>query len=87
MADSLTFDDALTEVLLFLSELGMSRVLRPEQKEAICSPVHGSHLLAVLPTGSGKSLIFQLLIRVKQTLSSKTACFLPDRSKASCKIS
>ena len=28
-ADSLTFDDALTEALLFLSELAMSRVVRP----------------------------------------------------------
>ena len=45
----------------------------PEQKDAISSLVHGSDLLAVLPTGFGKSLIFQLLIRVKQILSSKTA--------------
>jgi len=44
IADSLTFDDALAEALLFLSELGMSRVLRPEQKEAISSLVHGSDL-------------------------------------------
>jgi len=82
-ADSLIFDDALTEALLFLSELTMSRVLRP----GISSLVHGSDLLAVFPTGFGKSLIFQLLIRVKQILSSKTACvILSVRSKASCKI-
>ena len=47
-------------------------MLRP----AISSLVHGSDLLAVLPTGFGKSLIFQLLIRVKQILSSKTACLI-----------
>ena len=40
MEDTLSFDAAL----LFLSELGMSRVLRPEQKEAISSLVHGSDL-------------------------------------------
>ena len=70
-------------MLLFLSELAMSRMLRPD----ISSLVHGSDLLAVLPTGFGKSLILQLLIRVKQILSSKTACvILSVRSKASCKI-
>lgn len=73
MADTLSFDAALAEALLFLSELGMSLILRPEQKEAISSLVHGRDLLAVLPTGSGKSLIFQLLIRVKQILSLKAA--------------
>ena len=76
MADSLSFDAALAEALLSISELGLSRVLRPEQKEAISSLVHGSDLLAVLPTGFGKSLIFQLFIRVKQILSSKAACVI-----------
>ena len=76
MADTLSFDAALAEALSFLSELGMSRVIRPEQKQAIYSPVRGSDLLAVLPTGSGKSLIFQLLIRVKQILSSNAACVI-----------
>ena len=76
MADTLSFDAALAEALLFLSELGMSCVLRPEQKEAISSLVHGSDLLAVLPTGFGKSLIFQLFISVKQILSSRAACVI-----------
>ena len=76
MADTLSFDAALAEALLFLSELGLSRVLRPEQKEAISSLVHGSDLLAVLPTGFGKSLIFQLFICVKQLLSSKAVCVI-----------
>ena len=76
MANTLSFDDALAEALSFLSELGMSRVLRPEKKEAIYSLVHGSDLLAVLPTGFGKSLIFQLLISVKQIVSSKAACVI-----------
>ena len=68
MADSLTFDAALEESLSFLSELGMSRQLRHEQKEAISTLVHGSDLLAVLPTGFGKSRIFQLLIRVQEII-------------------
>ena len=76
MADTQGFDAALEEALLFLSELDMSRVLRPEQKEAISSLVHGSDLLAVLPTGFGKSLIFQLFIRVTKILSSKAACVI-----------
>ena len=76
MADTLSLDDALAEALLFLSELVISHVLRPEQKEAISSLVHGKDLLAVLRTGFGKSLIFQLLIRVKQILSSKAACVI-----------
>ena len=66
MAHSLTIDAALEESLSFLSELGMSRQLHHEQKDAISTLVHGSDLLAVLPTGFGKSLIFQLLIRVQE---------------------
>ena len=49
-------------------------LLRHEQKEAISTLVHGSDLLAVLPTGFGKSLVFQLLIRVQEILSTKPAC-------------
>ena len=61
----------------------MSGVLRL----GISSLAHGSDLSAVLPTGFGKSLIFQLLIRVKQILSSKTACVIVSvLSKASWKI-
>jgi len=40
------------------------------------SLVHGSDLLAVLLTGFGKSLNFQLFIRVKQILSPKAACVI-----------
>ena len=74
MADSRTFNAALEESVSFLSELGMSRQLRHKQKEAISTLVHGSDLLAVLPTGFGKSLIFQLLIHVQEILLSKAAC-------------
>jgi ATP-dependent DNA helicase RecQ len=33
---------------------------RPGQEEAICSLQEGNHTLVVMPTGSGKSLIFQM---------------------------
>ena len=33
---------------------------RPGQAEAIQQVLHGQHTLVVMPTGSGKSLIYQL---------------------------
>ena len=51
------FDSALEEALQCLSQLGMSRGLRTEQTKAIHTLVSGGDLLAVLPTGFGKSLI------------------------------
>ena len=66
-----SFDSALDESLKFLGELGMSRELRPEQKDAISSLVSGKDLLAVLPTGFGKSLIFQMLVLIKQIMTVK----------------
>ena len=76
MADSVesgvvSFDSALEESLKCLSELGMSRELRTEQKDAISTLVSGKDLLAVLPTGFGKSLIFQMLVLVKQIMTGK----------------
>ena len=52
-----------------------------EQTKAVCTLVSGGDLLTVLnPTGSGKGLIFQLLVRVKEILTGKTssviACLL-----------
>ena len=45
-----------------LSHFGMSRKLRTEQTKAIRTLVSRGDLLAVLPTGFGKSLIFQVLV-------------------------
>ena len=76
MADSGDcFDSALEKAQEYLTQLGMSRNLRPEQKQAIFTLASGKDLLAVLPTGFGKSLIFQLLVRVReiQTGGSSTA--------------
>ena len=66
-----SFDSALDVSLKFLAELGMSRELRMEQKVAISSLVSGKDLLAVLPTGFGKSLIFQMLVLIKQIMTVK----------------
>ena len=76
MADLRSFDCALEEALSSLSGLGISLELRPEQKQAIYTLLSRRDLLAVLPTGFGKSLIFQLLVQVKEILSGKTACVI-----------
>jgi len=56
MADSGDcFDSALEKAQEYLTQLGMSRNLRPEQKQAIFTLASGKDLLAVLPTGFGKS--------------------------------
>ena len=45
------------------SDLGF--VLKSEQKEAVGSLLKGRDAFGVLPTGFGKSLIFQLLVLAK----------------------
>lgn len=42
----------------------MYRALKSEQKESISTLISGKDLLAVLPTGFWKSLIFQVLVRI-----------------------
>ena len=49
----------------------MSRELRTEQKDAFSTLVSGKDLLAVLPIGFGKSLIFQMLVLIKQIMTGK----------------
>jgi len=66
-----SFDSALKESLKCLCELGMSHKLRMEQKDAISTLASGKDLLAVLPTGFGKSLIFQMLVLIKQIMMGK----------------
>ena len=47
----------------------MYRALKSEQKESISALVSGKDLLAVLPTGFWKSLIFQVLVLMKEITS------------------
>ena len=58
------FDAALQEALNFLSERGFNRELRQERKSSVKQLLSAGDLLAVLLTGFGKSLIFQLLALV-----------------------
>ena len=58
------FEAALQKAVNFLSERGFNRELRQEQKSSVKQLFTAGHLLAVLPTGFGKSLIFQLLALV-----------------------
>ena len=62
----ISFDSALEEALL---EFNMSRALKLEHKEAISALVSGNDLLAELLTGFWKSLIFQVLVRMKEIMT------------------
>ena len=59
MTDLEDFDSALEKALSVLAGLGISLKLRWEQKEVVTTLLSRQDLLAVLPTGFGKSLIFQ----------------------------
>ena len=80
-------EEDLQRALDFLAQKGFDREVKEEQKSAILQLMRGGDLLGVLPTGFGKSLIFQLLavankglivvikgeaIRLLRTNSSKT---------------
>ena len=63
------FDSALEEALKCLLEFNMSRALKLEHKEAIFALVFGNDSLAELLTGFWKSLIFQVLVRMKEIMT------------------
>ena len=58
-------EEDLQRALDFLAQKGFDRELKEEQKSAILQLMRGGDLLGVLPTGFGKSLIFQLAIANK----------------------
>ena len=58
------FKAALQKPLNFLSERGFNREIPQEQKSSVKQLFTGGDLLPVLPTGFGKSLLFQLLALV-----------------------
>jgi len=49
-------------------------VLKREQKEAVSRLLEGKDVLAVLPTGFGKSLIYQSYVLVKEMAESSVCC-------------
>ena len=61
---------AMDEALCDLSEcLPYEINLKPEQRESIMNLLNGCDVLAVLPTGFGKSFIFQMFVISKSKLS------------------
>ena len=59
------FESCLSEVLSKLNETGIAFSLKKEQESAMRYLFNGKDVMAVLPTVSGKSLIFQLFVSVK----------------------
>ncbi|KAL9976786.1 hypothetical protein ACROYT_G014120 [Oculina patagonica] len=68
--DDACFEGYLGEALSSLNENGGNTLLKEEQKKAIKHLFERKDLLAVLPTGFGKSLIFQLLVLMTRTARS-----------------
>ena len=56
------FERILKEILLELKGKGRKITLKDEQRKAVKQLYEKKDLVAVLPTGFGKSLIFQLLV-------------------------
>ena len=52
------FEERLSDASSYITELGFSLQLRQEQNFSVKELFKGGYLLAVLPTGFGKSLIF-----------------------------
>ena len=76
MADEEEFSIEITKVLDSLAERGFNRLLRDEQKSSLRQLLRGEDLLAVLPTGFGKSLIFQALAMAKEPACVLVICQL-----------
>ena len=69
--------EILVDVLRQLAtKLRFSLELKVEQRETLNSLLDGSDVLAVLPTGYGKSLIFQLLVLVGKEERRKPSAVL-----------
>ncbi len=61
----------LQEAINFAKTNSTHIELKEEQKEAVRNIVNGRDVIAVLPTGFGKSLIYQLLPSMFDYISSK----------------
>lgn len=70
--DKVKFEESLGKIV----ETFPGIVIKTEQKQALRQLVSGGDLLAVLPTGFGKSLVFQLLVLVAEKLTQKKCCVL-----------
>ena len=65
-------EKALSKALSRLNILREDReiVLKPEQETAVSESLHGRDVMAVLPTGFGKSMIFTVFALARQELST-----------------
>lgn len=62
-------DSVLSEALQVLEEYWGYDSFRPMQQEIICSAASGRDTLAILPTGGGKSICFQVPAMMKEGLA------------------
>ena len=77
MATGGDFESNLRETLSVLEKKGFRFTLKPDQEKALRHLYDRKDLIAVLPTGYGKSLIFQLLpLLAKKRDGNETACVL-----------
>ena len=68
--DDARFERFLGEALASLNENGGNIVLKEEQRKGIKHLFDKKDLVAVVPTGFGKSLIFQLLVLITRSAHS-----------------
>ena len=70
--------EALTRALSLLNirrENG-AVVLKPEQETAINNLLNGRDVMAILPTGFGKSMIYTVFALAKEQISSSKTCVI-----------
>ena len=76
MADLQLVNDCVRSVICRLNASQFSRqelILKREQEIAVKELLVGKHVLAVLPTGYGKSLIFTLFLLAREEMSRRLA--------------
>ena len=71
-----SFEFVPQETAKVFSQSGNSINLKSEQVACVKSFLNGKDVLAVLPTGFGKSTIFPFFVRVKEYMSKDLACIL-----------
>ena len=71
-------EEALSKALSRLNILREDReiVLKPEQETAVSELLRGRDVMAVLPTGFGKSMIFTVFALARQELSTTRTCII-----------
>ena len=70
--------EALTRVLSLLNirRENSAVVLKPEQETAINNLLNGRDVMAILPTGFGKSMIYTVFALAKEEISSSKTCVI-----------